>query len=63
MLAQFTKNGKDTNHYQKAPLLTLTNNIFVLWCSGCLSTIVHHLFTEKEVSAIKRRKDFLTEYK
>ena len=47
----------------KHALLTLTKNLLVLRCSECLPIIIFHIFTNSEVSVIKRRKDIPSEIK
>ena len=63
MLTQFTKMEKTQRYIGKHSSLTLTYNRFVLSCSGCLPTIILHLFTKSELSVIKRRKHILSEIK
>ena len=36
----------------KHPLLTFTDNLFVLWCSWCFPIIILHLFTKMDASVI-----------
>ena len=56
MLAQFTKIAKKQSSIAKYELMTLTNNLNVLWFSECLPIFILHIFTKSEVSVIKRRR-------
>ena len=63
MLSQFTKLAYTQSTIRKHALLTLTNNFFIISCSECLPIIILHIFTNLDVSVIKRRKDILLEIK
>ena len=61
MLHNSPKMAKTQSPIWQCLLLTLINNLFVLWRSERLSIIILHLFTKSDVSVIKMRKDLLSE--